>query len=472
MFSPHKIIPIVCLTAFVAGCAEYRPEPISAVAGAASLDERTLKSPRLHEFIGVALPYRKSAPTSAWDLAKLTLAALYYHPDLDVARAKLVSARAGIVTAAQIPNPTVSASAIYNSTVTTPTPWTVGQVINLLIETMGKREYRTAQAQNLAEAARDDLATATWQVRGHVRTALLNLWVAERRLALINRRLGLQQQLVDLLQRRFVEGQASALDLTRERINLNQNSLAVRDVERLRAEARVQLATAVGVPVRALNDVVFAFGAFANPPRINLQAGKLRRQALVYRSDVQALLAEYEATQSGLQLEIVRQFPNLNLGPGYTYDQGANKYNLDLAAELPIFNQNQGPIAEADARRSGSAARFSALQAQIIGAIDTAIASYRASAQAIVTADALVAGGQQRQQEVVRSFKAGEIDRTTLVTTELEGAALELSRFDAIVQRLQSLGALEDALQRPLLAPDAQLFMFETNPRTASVSVR
>lgn len=469
MFSPHEIIPIVCLTTFVAGCAEYRPRPISAVAGAASLDERTLKSPRLHDFIGMALPYRKSTPTSAWDLAKLTLAALYYHPDLDVARAKLVSARAGIVTAAQIPTPTVSASAIYNNTVTTPTPWTVGQVINFLIETMGKREYRTAQAQNLAETARDDLATASRQVRGHVRTALLNLWTAERRLVLINRRLSLQQQLVDLLQRRFSEGQASALDVTRERINLNQNTLAVRDAERLRAEARVQLATAVGVPVSGLNGVAFAFGVFTNPPPLNLGAGELRRQALVYRSDVRGLLAGYEATQSVLQLEIVRQFPNLNLGPGYTYDQGANKYSLDLAADLPIFNQNQGPIAEADARRSGAAARFSALQAQIIGAIDAAIASYRSSVQAVATADALAAGGQQRQQEILRSFKAGEIDRTSLVTTELEVAAIELSRFDAIVQRLQSLGALEDALQQPILASDATLFMFETNPRMSEL---
>ena len=403
MFSPHKIIPIVRLTTFVAGCAEYRPQLISAVAGAASLDELTLKSPRLHEFIGMALQYRKSAPTSAWDLAKLTLAALYYHPDLDVARAKLISARARIVTAAQIPNPTVSASAIYNSTGATPTPWTVGQVMNLWIETMGKREYRTAQAQDLAEAARDDLATASWQVRGHARTALLNLWTAERRL-------------VDPLQRRFSEWQASALDVSRERINLNQNTLAVRDAERLRAEARVQLATSVGVPVPALCGIALAFGAFANLRRINLHAGALRRQALFYRSDVQALLTEYVATQSGLQFEIVRQFPNLNLGPGYTYDQAANKKNLDLSAELPIFNQNQGPIAESEARRSVAAARFSALQAQVIGAIDAAIASYRSPMQAVATADALAAGGRQRQQGL-RSFKAGEIDRTSLVTT-------------------------------------------------------
>ena len=472
MPSLGKIILLACMPAFVAGCAKYRPEPISAVAEAASLEGRTLTNPRLQEFIGLALLPQQTSVSTSWDLPKLTLAALYYHPDLDVARAKLASAQAGIVTAAQIPNPTVSASAIYNSTVTTPTPWTVGQVVNFLIETMGKREYRTAQAQNLADAARDDLATATWQVRGHVRTALLDLWAAQRRLALTSRRLTLQQQFVDLLQRRFAEGQTSALDMTRERINLNQSNLAVREAERLRAEARVQLATAVGVPVSALERVALAFNAFEHPVQFSTAIGELRRQALVYRSDVQALLAKYEATQSGLQLEIVRQFPNLNLGPGYTYDQGANKYNLDLAFDLPIFNQNQGPIAEADARRRGAAARFTALQAQVLGAIDAALASYRSGARAVATADKLAADGQHRQQEVSRSFGAGEVDRPTLVTAELEVAAIELSRFDAIAQRLQSLGALEDALQHLLFAPDAKLFVFEANPRTASEIAR
>jgi outer membrane protein TolC len=39
----------------------------------------------------------------------------------------------------------------------------------------------------------------------------------------------LQDQLVQLLERRLAEGEASSLDVTRERINRNQASLALRD---------------------------------------------------------------------------------------------------------------------------------------------------------------------------------------------------------------------------------------------------
>ena len=40
----------------------------------------------------------------------LTLAAFYYHPSLDVARADWREAAGGIVTAAERPNPTVTGS--------------------------------------------------------------------------------------------------------------------------------------------------------------------------------------------------------------------------------------------------------------------------------------------------------------------------------------------------------------------------
>ena len=319
----------------------------------------------------------------------------------------------------------------------------------------------------MTEAAREDLATAGWQVRGRVRTELLNLWAAEQKLRLAKERLSLQDQLVGLLERRFAVGEASSLDVTRERINRNQASLALRDAERQSGEARARLATAIGVPVRALDDVKFALDAFDNPVLLDAEAtaGELRRQALLNRTDVQGLLAEYAAAQSALQLQVASRFPNMILGPGYTYDQGGKKYNLDLSAELPVFNQNQGPIAEAKAGREKIAARFTALQAQIIGSLDAAAASYRAATQTLTTADALLTDGEQRERQISRSFEAGQVDRPTLVTAELELAAIRLSKLDALILQRRALGSLEDALQQPLFDPGRWPSVPEQNPR-------
>ena len=320
-------------------------------ANAVGLDDRTLDDPRLHRFLLASLPADKAAPDPGWNLDTLTLAALYYHPDLAVAGARLAVSRAGVITARERPNPTLNLSAVFGSAAVSGAafppgviPVVVGPVVNFLVETFGKREDRTAQAQHVVDAARADLATTAWGLRGRVRTALLNLWAGQRRLKLAQEQVALRRQLVALLQQRLVAGFATALDVTRERIALAQASLGIRDVDRLEADARVQLATAIGVPVRALDGVRLSVSAFdhPDPPAANVATGPLRRRALAERTDVQASLAQYEAAQSALQLQVANQYPNLSLGPGYNYEFGTNRFILNPAIDFPGLQPESG----------------------------------------------------------------------------------------------------------------------------------
>lgn len=444
--------------AAIQSCARYQPEALSPEVSYAALDSRSLDDPRLQRLIDDLLPGR--AASAPWDLSSLTLAALYYHPTIAVARAKLATAEARVTTAAQLPNPTLNLTPTYHLTVTHPSPWTVGGTVDILLETFGRRRHRTQEAMDLAEAAKQDLAGVAWDVRGRVRSALQALWAAETRQGLLERRLGLQEQLVGLLERRFAAGQAAALDVTRERLILNQARLAQDAARRQIAEARADLASAIGVPEHVLAGTAFSFARFDEPATLPSDAAiaALRRQALQSRNDLRALLAEYEAAQAALQLEIARQYPDMSLGPGYTYDQGDNEITLGISVKLPILNQNQGPIAEALARRREAAARFSALQARVMGDIDRAAAAYRGAAQTLATADALEAGEEHRQEEVERSFHAGAVDRPTLLEAEIERSATELSRLDVLVQHREALAQLEDALQQPLFDPATASF--------------
>jgi outer membrane protein TolC len=288
-------------------------------------------------------------------------------------------------------------------------------------------------------------------------------------LNLTRQRLTLQEQLVTLLDHQFAAGQASSLDVARERINRAQITLSVRDLERAAATAQAQLATAIGIPAHALDGVVLSLDAFDHPvpPTASLSTGELRREALTKRTDVQASLQEYEAAQSALQLEVANQYPNVTLSPGYNYDFGVNKYFLGLGADLPIFHQNQGAIAQTLASRQQATANFTALQAQIIGAIDQASTDYRSAARSVMTGDALLADEERRARQVESSFRAGQVDRPTLVTAQLEAAATALAGFDSVVQQRQALGALEDALQQPLFDPGHWPTVPEQNPRLA-----
>jgi outer membrane protein, heavy metal efflux system len=442
---------VLLLAALLSACASYKPAPLSPETQAAALEARRLDNPRLLQFIAAE---RGTAPAASWDLADLTLAALYYHPDLDIARARLGEVEAGVVTAGQRPNPQLGFEDLAYNLHTG--AWIVAPIISFVIETAGKREYRGKAARALVDAAHADLETASWQVRGGVRSALLDLWAADRTLALLRQRLALQDELVDLLQHRLAAGAVSALDLGRERIARNQMSLALSDAERQRVDALTALAAAIGIPREALDGVALSFRSVEAPAPPALDRRSLRREALFHRSDAQALLADYAAADSALALAVANQYPNLTLGPGYGYDAGQSVFLLP-AIDLPVFNQNQGPIAEARARRRSAAARFTALQAKIINAVDGAAADYRAATDAVTAAETLLAGATARERRIARSFAAGQVDRPTSLVAEIERMAAEQSRLAATLQQRHALGALEDALQQPLYEPAAKL---------------
>ncbi|MGH7092780.1 MAG: TolC family protein [Stellaceae bacterium] len=466
MSSKRILVMAAAAAALLSGCASYRPKPLSPADNAHRLDSRTLADPRLRRFVRATLaPKAAPGPAPGWNLTTLTLAALYFHPNIRIAQARLAGAEAAVITARERPNPVLnltnifSAAAVAGAISPGAAPVTVGPVIDFVLETAGKRAARTARARHLAAAARWDIATAEWQVRAGVRDALIDLWAAQRRAALLRRQLALQDQLVELLDHRLAQGAASGLDVSRERIARARLTLALGALDRKAAEARVALATAIGVPARGLDGIAPNLGGFDHPPAIaaTTELQTWRRRALTGRSDVQASLAEYDAAQSALRLAVAGQYPNITLGPGYNYDLGVNRYILNLGGTLPVFHQNQGPIAEAVARREATAAAFTGLQARIIGTIDAAEIAYSKMSDSLAAADALLADETRRAQRVDAAFRAGQVDRPTLVAAQIAVAATALSRLDTVVGERRALGALEDALQRPLYEPGAAL---------------
>jgi outer membrane protein TolC len=181
----------------------------------------------------------------------------------------------------------------------------------------------------------------------------------------------------------------------------------------------------------------------------DLESAQVRTQALHRRADLLAALAEYAASQSALQLEIAKQYPDVHLGPGYEYDQGAHKWGLSVGAELPVFNRNQGPIAEAEARRTEAAARFLALQARVIAEIDRAVAGFAAAGDQLGQIDTLLQTQRQQARSMQAAVKAGGADPLELGSAQLEVRLAELARLDALVKAHQALGQLEDAVQVP-----------------------
>ena len=186
-----------------------------------------------------------------------------------------------------------------------------------------------------------------------------------------------------------------------------------------------------------------------------LTAADVRRTALESRSDILGALAEYGATEAALQLEIARQYPDVHISPGYQFDQGDNKWTLGITFDLPILNQNQGPIAEAEARRRQAAARFDAVQTSVLGEIDRAVQAFLIARRSSVALGSL-AEAQTRQRDASEAqFRAGAIEPVDWLGAQAEFLVSEQVRLEADTALQQAIGALEDAVQRPIFGEAA-----------------
>ncbi|MBI3798756.1 MAG: TolC family protein [Deltaproteobacteria bacterium] len=460
---------MLLVLSLLTGCASFQAKPLLPAETGAAFESRTLDDPSLIRFLEINLQHDMQPwPPRSWNLELLTQAAFYYHPDLDVARARWAVAEAGVITAGHRPNPSVAFSPIYVSNAAGSVfPWVLGLNFDIPIETAGKRGYRIAQARQLSAAAQFNIAMVAWQVHSRVRASLLSLLAAERAVVIVQRRLELDETIVQLVEQRLTFGEISQHEVTQARIALNQDRLTLQDLQKQRAEARGQLAAAVGLPVSALEQVAMMFDPLEQAPNGKaLSDREVRRAALTNRPDLLGALADYEAMQTALQLEIAKQYPDFHLGTGYSWELGEKRWWLpSLNLALPVFNQNQGPIAEAEARRQEAAARFTALQAQVAAETDRALASTLAALNKLATAEALLAAQDQQQQVAQSLFKAGETDRLAVASAQLEYETAALARLNAHIQAQQALGLLEDAVQRPLDQSEVPPFSLETNPR-------
>ena len=458
--------------ALLAGCAHFQPQPVSPEKTAAQLASRRLDDVGLKKFLEQNLGHEwNNWPETNWDLPKLTLVAFYFHPSLEVARAQWLVASAALSTAGARPNPSVSFSPGYDSQIPGNfSPWLLPVTFDLPLETAGKRGKRIAEAEKIAESARWNFVSACWQIRSGVRAGLLDLKISELRAEWLQKQFSVQQQIVKLLEQRFETGEIARPELTTAQIALTKAQLDLGNARSKNSDARSHLAVALGLSEAALDGEELHLD-FATGNARALTLADARRVALRSRADILAALADYAAAEADLRLEIARQYPDLHFGPGYAWNSGNagdNQWSLGLTLDLPILDQNQGPIAEAEARRQLSAAKFIELQSAIVGEIDRAVAGWRIAQEQLKTGNDLLAAEQQQQQSAQAQLEVGATDQLDSLDTQSEFDSASLAQLENEAQLQQALGQLEDALQSPLTLPDSIVQQMQKNLREAN----
>lgn len=379
------------------------------------------------------------------DLPALVRAAFALRPERVAAAAELAGRRAAIDSAAARRNPTLVVTPERITRTDAPIAWSLGVACELLAWDGGRRDRQVAVAEQRLVIATLEQALSAWTICAEVSGAAAGWRAAARERELAEDEAQLREHVERLALARVAVGGASGPEGARATLDARRARSAAKRAAAQLAAAQDRLAAAIGVTPAELAH-----------HRLELAAPLPAADALaapsdpVDRLDLRVALAEYEAAERVIELELARQWPGITLGPGWQYDQGERHFQLGIGLELPLFDRNAGPIAEAVAKREQAAAAFRVAEAAAIAAMESARAELAAALDALAVARASAAAQQQLAERASQRVAVGVADRGEELEQRLAWIGLARDELAARSAVDAAVARLEEARQRPL----------------------
>lgn len=448
-----RVVPrAAALCALLAGCAAAPPPaPLEPAQTAAQYSARRL------EALSPALP----PPTAGWDDAQWLAAALQLNPQLSEERAEVAAAAAAERTAAQRPNPSMQLFAEYLTSAAQTASWLYGLSLEFLLRQPGEHDRARQHAALQTALAQSDLTDSIWQVRAALRRARLDAVAAHDERALLESLIAERRALLESDRVRLSLGDIARSQLLADELELSRAEQRAQQTRARGADARARLAAAVGVPVAALEEVPLRWADWAEIGTLEVATPERRRsEALIGRPQIVHALREYDLAEVNLQSELAKRWPQLHVTPAYAWGGDGVRQNTlyDIATEagvavsfeLPLFNQHQGPIGEAIARRTAAGEHLKAVQAQIFAQIERAELAWPAARQAWSDTRKAADLAERQSQAEQRALSAGASARASVVAGQIAALEARLSVLEAAYTAEVAFGELEDAYRRPL----------------------
>ncbi len=338
---------LICLAVCLPGCAAYHPKPITGKAvsetpGAPDLarikiEARELKHPLLNP---VELNMEKGlSPEGAAVIAVLA------NPTLRAARDLRGVAAAQLLQAGILPNPVFS----YNwdkptggNTAGTINAFGLGLSFDLV--SLITRGARVAAARAGASSVDLDIAWQEWQVALAAKVHVYNLVFINDQLATAREEeKGLRENL-KTIQEAFDYGDVTEIDLAAAQTALQKVHASELVLQQQYEQERLALNQSLGFPP----EQVIPLRAGISPPSLETipSLAEMLQSVQQRRLDLVALRFGYESQEARLRAAVLSQFPTLAVGPTRARDTtNVVTTGLTVAADVPVFNRNQGQIA-------------------------------------------------------------------------------------------------------------------------------
>jgi outer membrane protein TolC len=421
------LAPVALL--LLSACQSYVAAPLRLEAYPAAVTARAVPSP---------------PAGGTWAGADLLAVALANNAQIAEAAAKARTAEAAVRVAKVPPVATLTLTAEYSNEAS---HWLYGAGSDIPLDYGARKSGRIGQAELAALQARYDLAEAVWAVRTALERARAERLGADAELVLARQAVELRRERADRLDHRVAAGEdgRGLAIVAHAELGTAQRRLA--DAMGRRGQADAALAKALGVSPTAVAGLPLA--DMSSPPAGSDWAGQ-RDAAALSRKDVLRAVVDYDLAEGALRTEIARQYPEVHIGPGYTYDHGVRKIPFNLSLVLPPADLNRAAIAQAEAKRAEAGRSLEAIQANVLSAVDQAAAGLAAAHAAVrLSRDDDLPNAERARRGADAAVRAGEGDRVDDLAARAALAEAQLNLLDARRAERTAAIDLEDALRMP-----------------------
>lgn len=301
------------------------------------------------------------------------------HPQLRAGIAQVDVARAGITTARAYPNP--QTDFLAGQQFSQPAG---GRVFNVplygLVQPLELGQLRPSRIQ-LAERGRESseflLGGARLAVLSNVRRTFFQALRRRAEIEIAQENLRLVQDLRDRIKVRVEVGEAGRLELVRAETEVVSARTLVSNAQLLLVSALAQFRAAVGGPLPQDLELEGALDPPVDLPPLR----EVRQQAMDRHPALALARSEIRRADARLDYETALRRPQPFLRS--EIDMSNPSYRFGVGITLPVWNQRQGPIAEASAGLRQAESLALAREIEILAALDGAYGRYQVASQQV-----------------------------------------------------------------------------------------
>jgi outer membrane protein, heavy metal efflux system len=290
-------------------------------------------------------------------------------------------------------------------------------VLSQLIELGGKKRSRVREAQFDRRAAEWDYQVKRLEVLKSTTLAFIDVLSGQRKVSLAEENVRLAEREIPVTQKRVEAGQASNVELIRTNTEVATAQIELTEATHDLETARVNLAAQWGAKKAMFANVLGNLEQLRPIP--SLESLKAKLQA---NPELAKWATERQRREATLNVARAEAHPDLTVDAGPRL-LGASHADMSLVAgfsiPLPLWNRNQGKIAEAEANVAKTSDEQAAAEAGAYAELNEAYQTVQRAAEEVrILRDTVLPGAKSVVDQTTEGYATGRFGQLDVLDAQ------------------------------------------------------